>query len=149
MGIFMNPAEFTASQTGSEDIRAQGKWGPRYVTWARLTHTGSSQSYFHFNTHWCVHNGNGHTCGGSKRKQGAVNMLETIQRVAGSSPTIITGDFNEGIGASGVQHLRNNGFDVARHEWVDAILYSRSHWRLGHVDTGSKSGSDHHPILAE
>eukprot|EP00438_Fugacium_kawagutii_P004564 Skav202822 [mRNA] locus=scaffold3852:113832:115656:- [translate_table: standard] len=31
---------FRASSAGSKDLKATGKWGPRYVTWVKLTEPG-------------------------------------------------------------------------------------------------------------
>ena len=35
-----------------EDLKATGKWGKRYVTWAELSEEGSGARFWHFNTHW-------------------------------------------------------------------------------------------------
>merc|ERR1739848_460559 len=110
-------------------IHATGKWGPRYVTWAELTHVPSGRTFWHFNTHWCVHSGNGQTCGSGKRFTGAKNMLALIRQKAGTHiPAVITGDFNANMDEPGPKYFRQNGFDVAVVSWVDAVLYSKDHW---------------------
>eukprot|EP00933_Yihiella_yeosuensis_P060784 TRINITY_DN63578_c0_g1_i1.p1 TRINITY_DN63578_c0_g1~~TRINITY_DN63578_c0_g1_i1.p1 ORF type:complete len:624 (+),score=80.61 TRINITY_DN63578_c0_g1_i1:91-1962(+) len=143
-GVMMDSDEFRVLSTGSQDIKATGKWGPRYVTWAQLSHKSTGQSFWHFNTHWCVHE-----CGPEKRKVGAENMLNIVRAKAGSSPVIITGDFNAAMGEASVQVFLQNGFALAVNHWVDAILYSSDHWRKVSSWTGNQAGSDHRPIVAE
>merc|ERR1712151_1354341 len=48
-GVSVKPGVFAVGRTGSRDIQATGKWGPRYVTWAELTHLASGRTFFHFN----------------------------------------------------------------------------------------------------
>jgi len=148
-GVMVNPSLFTVGDSGSRDIEATGKWGARYVTWAQLTHKSSGGMFWHFNTHWCVHNGNGQTCGPEKRYVGAQNMLNIIHEKAGSAPVIITGDFNAGLGEQGMQHFLQNGFSLAVNHWVDAIFYTTAHWQKGSTGTGSAAHSDHKPVIAE
>lgn len=148
-GVSVRPGLFAVEQSGSRDIGATGKWGPRYVTWAKLTHGASGRSFFHFNSHWCVHSGNGHTCNSHVRHTGAKNMLQTIREVAGTSPVVITGDFNADIGESGPQEFLQNGFELAKSHWVDAIFFSSEHWSLVNAVVGDAAQSDHKPIVAE
>jgi len=148
-GVVVKPGLFEVGASGSEDIQATGKWGPRYVTWAELIHLPSGRTMFHFNTHWCVHNGNGHVCDSSVRHTGAENMLQVIRDVAGTSPAVITGDFNADIGESGPQVFLENGFALAKNSWVDAIFYSEAHWSHVTASTGDAAQSDHRPVIAE
>jgi len=148
-GVLVRPGLFTVGETGSRDIRATGKWGPRYVTWVQLTHRRSGRTFWHFNTHWCVHSGGGRTCSADKRYVGARNMLRVIRERAGGAPAIITGDFNAGQGESGPRHFLQNGFSLAQWNWVDGVFYSTAHWRVRSAGRGEKSGSDHRPVFAE
>jgi len=147
-GVVVKPGEFSVLERGSRDINAAGKWGARYVTWVRLSHA-SGRKFWHFNTHWCVHSGNGRTCSADKRYVGAQNMLNVIKEKAGSEPVIITGDFNAGMGEPGPQHFLQNGFSMAVNHWVDAIFYSTAHWQKGWTGTGDPAHSDHPPVIAE
>jgi len=36
-GVMIREGRFRASNKGSRDLEATGKWGPRYVTWVKLT----------------------------------------------------------------------------------------------------------------
>jgi len=148
-GVMVKPGLFTVGDSGSRDIGATGKWGPRFVTWAQLTHTASGRSFWHFNTHWCVHSGNGRTCSAKKRYRGAKNMLEIIREKAGNDPVVITGDFNAELNEQGPQHFLRNGFSLAVNKWVDAIFYSTAHWQKVSSGTGDAAHSDHRPVIAE
>jgi len=147
-GVMVNPSLFTVGESGWRDIEATGKWGARYVTWAQLTHKPSGHAFWVFNTHWCVHSGNGQTCGPDKRYVGAKNMMRIIQEKAGSAPVIITGDFNAGMHEQALQHFLQNGFSLAKFNWVDAVFYTTAHWQKENTATGSSAGSDHSPVIA-
>lgn len=148
-GVMVKPGLFEVGDSGSSDLQATGKWGPRYVTWSQLTHTPSGRSFWVFNTHWCVHSGNGRTCTSETRYKGAKNMLEVIQDRAAGAPVIITGDFNAAMGEAGPQHFLQNGFSLARNNWVDAIFYSTEHFSVTNAWTGNSAGSDHSPVVAD
>merc|ERR1712187_1023191 len=148
-GVMVNSSVLTAGASGSRDIEATGMWGPRYMTWAQLTHKSSGRTFWVFNTHWCVHSGNGHNCGPQKRYIGAMNMLRAIQEMAGNAPVIITGDFNAAMSEQGMQHFLQNGFSLAVNNWVDAVLHTTAHWQKGNTATGSSAHSDHSPVIAE
>jgi len=148
-GVLIKPSLFEVGNTGFSDLQATGKWGPRYVTWAQLTHKASGRTFWHFNTHWCVHSGNGRTCSAQKRFTGAQNMLAVIRQQAGSAPVVITGDFNAGMGESGPRHFLQNGFSLAVDHWVDAVFYSTAHWQKSWTGTGDAAHSDHRPVMAE
>ncbi|CAE7198310.1 unnamed protein product [Symbiodinium natans] len=147
-GIMVKPGLFAKGSSGSRDIQATGKWGPRYVTWVELTDPQSGRTFWHFNTHWCVHNGNGRVCDENVRYRGAQNMLNVIKEKAGDLPVVITGDFNARLNEKGPQHFLANGFQLAENAWVDCIFYSH-HWELRRHGTGDASHSDHRPIFAE
>jgi len=148
-GVVVKPGVFKVEQAGSSDIRATGKWGPRYVTWAELTHLDSGRRFWHFNTHWCVHSGNGHTCTSDTRHVGAKNMLAVIREKAGTeSPVVVTGDFNAELGEAGPQYFLQNGFSLAINNWVDSIFVSTEHWEVRSTSVGDFSYSDHRPVIA-
>jgi len=147
-GVVVHPGRFRVGRTGARDIQATGKWGPRYVTWAELTDLGSDRTFWHFNTHWCVHNGNGRTCNSDVRYTGAQHMLDAIRQEAGSAPVVITGDFNAAMGEAGPQHFLANGFELAGSNWVDAIFYTKEHWEVISTSTGNPANSDHAPVIA-
>jgi len=156
--IFADSGVFTVTDTGIRDLQAQGKWGPRYAAWARLTHKTSGRSFWHFNTHWCVHSGNGFTCTSQTRLTGSRNMLSLIQEKAGvqggstRDPVVITGDFNafDGyINEGSLQNFVTNGFSLAKSNWVDFIFFSTPHFRVAGSGVGDPAGSDHPPVFAE
>jgi len=147
-GIMVKPGVFRKGDSGSRDIQATGKWGPRYVTWVELIDPKSGRTFWHFNTHWCVHNGNGRVCNEEVRYGGAKHMLDVIKEKASDMPVVITGDFNANLDERGPQHFLKNGFKLAENAWVDCIFYSH-HWELARHGTGDAAHSDHRPIFAE
>ena len=140
VGVMVKPGRFTTSNSGSKDLDATGKWGARYVTWAKLTDESTGSSFWHFNTHWCVHSEGSRVCNENVRYRGARNMLTAIQENAGDSPAIITGDFNANMNERGIRHFLENGFSLAVNDWVDAIFYSK-HWDLLTTGVGERAGS--------
>ncbi|CAE7505132.1 unnamed protein product, partial [Symbiodinium pilosum] len=147
-GIMVKPGLFKTGDAGSRDLQATGKWGPRYVTWVELMDEKSGRTFWHFNTHWCVHNGNGRVCNEDVRYRGAQNMLDVIKEKAADLPVVITGDFNARLEERGPQHFLANGFELAENAWVDCIFYSH-HWELRSHGTGDAAHSDHRPIFAK
>merc|ERR1712137_819298 len=141
-GVSVKPGMFRIGDRGTQDIQATGKWGPRYVPWAQLTHS-SGRTFWHFNTHWCVHNGNGRTCDANTRYNGAKNMLQIIRQKTRGAPAIITGDFNAGMSEPGIEHFKRNGFKLVVSEWVDAIFVSKTHWKVHAIGKGIAAHSDH------
>jgi len=148
-GVVVKPGVVKVEQSGSRDIGATGKWGPRYVTWAELTHIASGRRFWHFNTHWCVHSGNGRTCDSGTRHVGAKNMLNIIREKAGTdSPVVITGDFNAEMWEPGPNHFLQNGFSLAVNHWVDSIFFTTAHWNVKSTAIGETAYSDHKPVIA-
>jgi len=147
-GVSVKPGLFRIGSRGKQDIQATGKWGPRYVTWVQLTHS-SGHTFWHFNTHWCVHSGNGHHCDANTRYTGAKNMLQIIQQKTQGAPAIITGDFNAGMSELGIEHFKRNGFKLVVSEWVDAIFISEGQWKVLKTGKGDAAHSDHRPVFAE
>jgi endonuclease/exonuclease/phosphatase family metal-dependent hydrolase len=161
-GTFVDGGLFEVSSaagaTGHQDLQATGKWGPRYATWAQVSHKPTGRSIWHFNTHWCVHSGNGRTCTWETRLSGARNMVDLIREKAGTQggalrdPVVVTGDFNVfngGVNEAGMQHFLNNGFSLAKYAYVDFVLFSTPHFRAVSSGVGDSAGSDHAPVFAE
>jgi endonuclease/exonuclease/phosphatase family metal-dependent hydrolase len=161
-GTFVDGGLFEVSSaagaTGHQDLQATGKWGPRYATWAQVSHKPTGRSIWHFNTHWCVHSGNGRTCTWETRLSGARNMVDLIREKAGTQggalrdPVVVTGDFNVfngGVNEAGMQHFLNNGFSLAKYAFVDFVLFSTPHFRAVTSGVGDSAGSDHAPVFAE
>eukprot|EP00913_Durusdinium_trenchii_P012280 g11530.t1 len=138
----MSGARLRSVGGGHEDLEATGKWGKRYVTWAEFRE-GEKAHFWHFNTHWCVHSDEQHTCNEEVRFAGARKMVETIRKVAGDGPVLVTGDFNAQMEERGPQHLLNSGLKLAVNEWVDSIFYS-DHWEL--LAKGAKEASAFHVV---
>jgi endonuclease/exonuclease/phosphatase family metal-dependent hydrolase len=158
-GTFIDGDQFevssVAGSTGYQDLQARGKWGPRYATWAQVSHKPTGRSIWHFNTHWCVHNGNGYTCTWETRLAGARNMVDLIRKKAGTQggalrdPVVVTGDFNLRVNEAGMQHFLDNGFSLAKTAQVDFVLFSTPHFRVVSSGVGNFAGSDHAPVFAE
>lgn len=146
-GIMVKPKKFRILMAGSRDLEATGKWGTRYMTWAKLEDR-NERRFWHFNTHWCVHSNASHVCDEETRYRGAKTMVKAIHELVGSEPVIVTGDFNAEMDERGPQHFLQSGFKLVVNEWVDSIFYSND-WELVSQGTGSAAGSDHHPVYAE
>jgi endonuclease/exonuclease/phosphatase family metal-dependent hydrolase len=74
----------TPDKVGS---RAFGAFFPRMVTWVKLREKSNGQTFCWFNTHFEAWNGHA-------RKEEAKVMLAEVDKIAGTMPTVITGDFN-------------------------------------------------------
>ena len=97
-GIFYKTSRFTKlaeghfwlSETPSRPgTRAWGAWFPRMVSWVKLRPISGGQEFYFFNTHLDAFSE-------EARVEGAKLLRERISRIAGSSPVIVTGDFNTG-----------------------------------------------------
>src|SRR5699024_4538823 len=60
---------------------------PRILTWAKFKLKSSGRHLFVFNTHF-------DHVGDTARLESAKIIIETIQRIAGDNPVVLTGDFN-------------------------------------------------------
>lgn len=60
---------------------------PRIVTWAKFSDKNTGEEFYHFNTHF-DHRGQ------TARRESAKLIREQITTIAGSSPVVLTGDFN-------------------------------------------------------
>eukprot|EP00435_Cladocopium_sp_Y103_P011829 s1932_g3.t1 len=140
-GIMVKPEKFRVLSAGSRDLEATGRWGKRYMTWARLEDPQNQHRFWHFNTHWCVHSNASHVCDEDTRYRGAKTMVKAIHELVGSppEPVVVTGDFNAEMDERGPQHFLKSGFKLAVNEWVDSIFYSND-WELISQGTGSAAG---------
>lgn len=59
----------------------------RLVTWAQFKDRRTGRVFFHFNTHF-------DHIGQEARRQSARLLLQQVQQLAGTTPVIVTGDFN-------------------------------------------------------
>lgn len=78
----------TPEDEGSKD------WGmfPRMVTWVKLTPRGGFEPFFLFNTHFDLNR--------TAQLRSAKILQERVSLIAGSSPVVVTGDFNTGEGSA-------------------------------------------------
>lgn len=60
---------------------------PRIVTWARFRDLKTNKTFFHFNTHFDHQ-------GGRAREESTRFLLKQIEKIAGTQPAVVTGDFN-------------------------------------------------------
>jgi endonuclease/exonuclease/phosphatase family metal-dependent hydrolase len=84
----LNSATFWLSQTPA--VVASKGWDAaitRIVTWAKFRDKKSKKIFYAFNTHF-------DHVGKIARKESALLLLEKVKEIAGSTPSIITGDFN-------------------------------------------------------
>ncbi|HUE81105.1 MAG TPA: endonuclease/exonuclease/phosphatase family protein [Pyrinomonadaceae bacterium] len=142
---------------------------PRIVTRAKFKDKTSGKSFFHFNTHFDHR-------GVRAREESARLLLERIDSIAGSTPVIVTGDFNFNEASTGYKilvakdSLRDaryasqyghhgptstfNEFKALVPEWrIDYVMVKGSIKVLQHgalADTwDGRFPSDHLPVLAE
>lgn len=94
--IFYNTKRLKPLQSGmfwlSQTPQVVGSKGwdanlPRVVTWAKFRDLKTGKMFFAFNTHF-DHQGQ------EARRQSALLLLKKIKALAGTAPSVITGDFN-------------------------------------------------------
>ena len=104
--IFYNSHRFQALQSGTfwlsptPDKPSVG-WDAaleRICTWVELRDTSSRQTFFVFNTHY-DHRGK------EARYQASQLLLKQIQKLAGDTPVLLSGDFNSLPDQPPIQHL--------------------------------------------
>lgn len=78
---------FWLSETPDEPSTGWDAALPRIVTWTQLQHKPSGDSLYYFNTHF-DHRGE------QAREESAKLIRRKIDEIAGSTPAIVTGDFN-------------------------------------------------------
>lgn len=142
---------------------------PRIVTWARFRDRLTGQTFYHLNTHF-DHRGS------MAREQSARLLLAQIDKIAGSAPVLVTGDFNFNetsagykllVGKSGLKDARYtsqyphhgptstfNEFKALVRDWrIDYVMVKGSVKVVHHgilADTwDGRFPSDHLPVLAE
>merc|ERR1711920_184065 len=111
-GLLVMNDTFDILEKGYEDIRAQGRWGTRYVTYLKMTHRATQKTFWHFNTHWCV----SPYCDSLKRWDGSKNMLQIIKDKAGDDAVIITGDLNGHVSEPGMQEFLLHGYTLGAYQ---------------------------------
>lgn len=72
---------------------------PRIVTWAELESVATGRRLFVFNTHFDTYHGD------EVHERSAALLVDKIEEIAGDTPVIVTGDFNETVGSAGYQIL--------------------------------------------
>lgn len=94
--IFYDTTRFSASASGTfwlsltPEIPGSKSWDAaitRIVTWARLTDLKNHVSFVAFNTHF-------DHMGKTARRESARLLLQKVRELAGTSPVVVTGDFN-------------------------------------------------------
>lgn len=75
---------------------------PRVVTWARLQDRKTGKTFFAFNTHF-------DHMGVVARRESAKVLLQSVKRIAGNAPAVITGDFNARPTDEPIQILTETG----------------------------------------
>lgn len=147
-----------------------GAWFPRMTTWVKLHDRLLRQDFFLFNTHFS-------TFSNEARIESAQLLRQQIERIAGQTPVIVTGDFNDGEGsttyrtltAAGSEplfdtyriiHPQRSAYEGTRHEFHGKITGERMDWILtsrafatkeADILRQSVSGkpiSDHYPVIA-
>ena len=92
---------------------------PRLCTWAELQHKISTQTFYHFNTHF-------DHLGVVARENSATLLLKKIASIAGNQSTIVTGDFNAEPDSVPYQLLStslNDAFITASQRAGDAMTF--------------------------
>ncbi len=158
-----------SSRPDKPGSKSFGSWWPRMATWAKLQPRTGGEAVYVFNTHLDI--------SGEKTRDAQARVLrQQIERIAGSAPVIVTGDFNTTedsptyrtlLGAAAglsdsyrTVHTRvasnertHHGFGGKTHgQRIDWILTSR-HFHAGGAaivrhERNGKFPSDHFPITA-
>ena len=85
----------------------------RTVTWALFKDRIKNKEFYHFNTHL-------DHAGTIARKESAQLLLSSIQRIAGSEPVIVTGDFNSEPESDVYQIMTQGSIDHTKIELQDS-----------------------------
>lgn len=100
-GIFYRTSRFEqldgghfwlSENPGKPGSKGWGAWFPRMVTWVKLRPRWGGEPVFFFNTHLDAF-------ASRARAEGAKLLLARINRIAGTSACIVTGDFNADAGS--------------------------------------------------
>ena len=85
----LDSGHFWLSDTPDEPgSKSWGSWFTRMVTWVKLEPIGGGPALYVFNTHFDV-------ASERARRESAKLLRQRIRDIAGSAPTIVTGDFND------------------------------------------------------
>lgn len=124
--VFYRGDRFRAIDTGTfwlsetPDVPGSKGWGaalPRIVTWVRLEDSNSKYSFYFFNTHYSH-------MSDSARLMSSHIILDEVQKIAGDSPFVITGDFNMLPGSKAYTTLTGGGRGSVL--IIDAYLISKA-----------------------
>lgn len=102
----LNPLQsgmFWLSQT--PDVVGSKGWDanlPRMVTWAKFKDLKTGKIFFAFNTHF-DHQGQ------QARRHSAELLLKKVKQIAGSTPAVITGDFNASPDSEPIKIITDSG----------------------------------------
>ncbi len=102
----LNPLQsgmFWLSQT--PDVVGSKGWDanlPRMVTWAKFKDLKTGKVFFAFNTHF-DHQGQ------QARRHSAELLLKKVKEIAGSTPAVITGDFNASPDSEPIKIITDSG----------------------------------------
>lgn len=110
--IFYDKTVFEAIESGTFWLsptpdRVSKGWDAdleRICTWAKFRHIASGQVFFHFNTHF-DHRGE------QARQESAKLLVAKATEMAGSLPTLITGDFNALPASIAIQRMTASFID--------------------------------------
>jgi endonuclease/exonuclease/phosphatase family metal-dependent hydrolase len=91
---------------------------PRIVTWARFRDRKTGKTFFHFNTHF-DHRGE------RARQESARLLRKEMAKIAGVTPTVVTGDFNFTESSEGYQILTGRRVDEETEVLRDARYLSQ------------------------
>ncbi|MCC6681552.1 MAG: endonuclease/exonuclease/phosphatase family protein [Phycisphaeraceae bacterium] len=159
-----------SNQPAKPGTSFDGAWFPRMATWVKLHDRVLRQDFFLFNTHFS-------TFSNEARIESAQLLRQQIDHIAGRTPFIVTGDFNDGEGsttyrtltAAGseqlfdtyrISHPQRSAYEGTRHEFSGKTTGERMDWILtssafATEDAGilrqSVTGrpvSDHYPVTA-
>jgi endonuclease/exonuclease/phosphatase family metal-dependent hydrolase len=107
VGVFYKTSRFTKLDGGhfwlstrpdKPGTHGWGAWFPRMVTWVKLQPKDGAQPFFWFNTHFDAF-------ASHARTESARFLLAKMNAIAGTSPCVVTGDFNADAGSTPYQML--------------------------------------------
>lgn len=109
----------------------------RICTWVKLQEVATRKTFFFFNTHFDHQ-------GAEARKRSAVLIVNMIQRIAGRSPAVLTGDFNADQNSEIYDLLgKRNSLLSDSHEKAEVRLDNSGTTNGFHLATASMRRIDH------
>jgi len=85
--ICVEQSNFWLSETPEIPGKAWDAACERMVTWGKFRDVKTGKTFFHFNTHF-------DHMGKIARRESAYQLLRSIEDIAGTTPVVVTGDFN-------------------------------------------------------